>query len=113
MIKCVEKFGIILIVDGEVIKKKKVELNWEFFCLLLRLLKIVVLGWRSKEMRLLISYSFFLVMWMFISLKVVVMDGVIVKVLVKGNGREFLMCIVWWMLIVVLVMFINLMLLYY
>ncbi|KAL1879398.1 hypothetical protein VTK73DRAFT_7035 [Phialemonium thermophilum] len=88
-------------------KKKRVELNREFFRSLLRLLRIVVPGWRSKEMRLLISHSFFLVVRTLISLKVAAMDGAIVKSLVKGNGREFLMRIVWWMLIAVPATFTN------
>lgn len=91
-------------------KKKKVELNREFFRSLLRLLKIVVPGWRSKETRLLISHSFFLVVRTLISLKVAAMDGAIVKALVKGNGKEFLMRIVWWMLIAVPATFTNSML---
>ncbi|KAK4455684.1 ABC transporter transmembrane region 2-domain-containing protein [Podospora aff. communis PSN243] len=94
-------------------KKKKVELNREFFRSLLRLLRIVVPGWRSKETRLLISHSFFLVIRTLISLKVAAMDGAIVKALVKGNGREFLMRIVYWMLIAVPATFTNSMLSYH
>ncbi|KAL2020108.1 hypothetical protein VTK56DRAFT_8713 [Thermocarpiscus australiensis] len=94
-------------------KKKKVELNREFFRSLLRLLRIVVPGWRSKETRLLISHSFFLVVRTLISLKVAAMDGAIVKALVRGNGREFLMRIVWWMLIAIPATFTNSMLSYH
>ncbi|KAK1761440.1 ATP-binding cassette sub-family D member 1 [Echria macrotheca] len=97
--------------DGQ--KKKKVELNREFFRSLLRLLRIVIPGWRSKETRLLISHSFFLVVRTLISLKVAAMDGAIVKALVKGNGREFLMRIVYWMLIAVPATFTNSMLSYH
>lgn len=94
--------------DEDVTKKRrKVELNREFFRSLLRLLKIVIPGWRSKEARLLISHSFFLVVRTLISLKVAAMDGAIVKSLVKGNGREFLMRIVWWMLIAIPATFTN------
>lgn len=88
-------------------KKKKVELNRDFFRSLLKLLRIVVPGWRSKETRLLISHSFFLVVRTLISLKVAAMDGAIVKALVKGNGKEFLMRIAWWMLIAVPATFTN------
>lgn len=91
-------------------KKKKVELNREFFRSLIRLLRIVIPGWRSKETRLLISHSFFLVVRTLISLKVAAMDGAIVKALVKGNGKEFLKRIVWWMLIAVPATFTNSML---
>lgn len=92
---------------GEETPKKKVELNREFFKSLLRLLKIVVPGWRSKEARLLISHSSFLVLRTLISLRVAEMDGAIVKALVKGNGKEFLKRIVWWMLIAVPATFTN------
>lgn len=93
--------------DGTNKKKRKVELDREFFRSLLRLMRIVVPGWRSKETRLLISHSFFLVVRTLISLKVAAMDGAIVKALVKGNGKEFLKRIVWWMLIAVPATFTN------
>ncbi|KAI1382828.1 ABC transporter transmembrane region 2-domain-containing protein [Hypoxylon trugodes] len=100
--------------DGtDTTQKKKVELNREFFKSLLRLLKIVVPGARSKETRLLVSHSFFLVVRTLISLKVAEMDGAIVKALVRGNGREFLTRIVWWMLIAVPATFTNSMLSYH
>lgn len=85
----------------------KVALNREFFRSLLRLLKIVVPGWRTKEARLLVSHSFFLVLRTLISLRVAEMDGAIVKALVKGNGKEFLKRIVSWMLIAVPATFTN------
>ncbi|KAH6684851.1 ATP-binding cassette sub-family D member 1, partial [Plectosphaerella plurivora] len=99
-------------VDGKT-KRKKVELNREFFRSLMRLLRIVIPGWRSQETRLLISHSFFLVVRTLISLKVAAMDGQIVKSLVKGNGKEFLSRIVWWMLIAVPATFTNSMLGYH
>lgn len=99
--------------DTEEGKKKKVEMNREFFRSLMRLLRIVVPGWRSKETQLLISHSFFLVMRTLISVKVAAMDGAIVKALVKGNGREFLTRIAWWMLIAVPATFTNSMLSYH
>ncbi|KAI0806561.1 ABC transporter transmembrane region 2 [Xylaria sp. FL0064] len=93
--------------------KKKVELNREFFRSLLKLLRIVVPGVASKEARLLLSHSFFLVVRTLISLKVAEMDGAIVKALVKGNGKEFLTRIVWWMLIAMPATFTNSMLSYH
>ncbi|EKJ76773.1 hypothetical protein FPSE_02959 [Fusarium pseudograminearum CS3096] len=93
--------------------RKKVELNREFFRSLLKLLKIVVPGWRSKESRLLMSHTFFLVLRTLISVRVAEMDGAIVKALVKGNGKEFLKRIVWWMLIAVPATFTNSMLSYH
>jgi len=88
-------------------RRRRVELDREFFRALLRLLRVVVPGWRSKETRLLASYSFFLVLRTLISVKVAAMDGAIVKSLVKGNGREFMTRIVWWMLIALPATFTN------
>ena len=93
-------------VPGET-PRKKVELNREFFRSLLRLLKITIPGWRSKETRLLISHSFFLVLRTLISVRVAEMDGAIVKALVKGKGKEFLKRILWWMIIAVPATFTN------
>ncbi|KKA30420.1 hypothetical protein TD95_004578 [Thielaviopsis punctulata] len=91
-------------------KRRRVELNREFFRSLLRLLNIVVPGWHSRETRLLISHSFFLILRTLISLKVAAMDGAIVKSLVKGNGREFMGRIMKWMLIAIPATFTNSML---
>jgi ATP-binding cassette subfamily D (ALD) long-chain fatty acid import protein len=88
-------------------KKPKVELNREFFKNLFRLLKICIPGWRSKELRLLISHSIFLVVRTLISLKVAAMDGQLVSSLVRGRGRDFLVGIVWWMVIAVPATFTN------
>ncbi|KID88924.1 lipid transporter [Metarhizium guizhouense ARSEF 977] len=98
---------------GEETPKKKVALDRQFFRSLLRLLKIVVPGWRSTETRMLISHSFFLVLRTLISLRVAEMDGAIVKALVKGNGKEFMTRILWWMLIAVPATFTNSMLSYH
>ncbi|QSZ31793.1 hypothetical protein DSL72_001362 [Monilinia vaccinii-corymbosi] len=94
-------------------ESKKVELNREFFKNLIRLLRICIPGWRSKEMRLLVSHSIFLVIRTLISLKVAAMDGALVSSLVRGKGRDFLMGIVWWMLIAVPATFTNSMLSYH
>merc|ERR1712000_540528 len=99
--------------EGEKTPRKKVELNREFFRSLLRLLKILVPGWRSQEARLITSHTFFLVMRTLISVRVAEMDGAIVKALVKGRGKEFLKRIVWWMIIAVPATFTNSMLSYH
>lgn len=93
--------------------RKRVELNREFFKSLMRLLKIVIPGWKSKETRLLISHTFFLVLRTLISVRVAEMDGAIVKALVKGRGKEFLKRILWWMVIAVPATFTNSMLSYH
>jgi len=88
-------------------KRQKVELNREFFKNLFRLLRICIPGWRSQEFRLLISHSVFLVARTLISLKVAAMDGALVSSLVRGKGKDFLVGIVWWMLIAVPATFTN------
>lgn len=92
---------------GEAPKRQKVELNREFFKNLFRLLRICIPGVRSKEFRLLISHTVFLVVRTLISLKVAAMDGALVSSLVRGKGKDFLVGIVWWMLIAVPATFTN------
>ena len=93
--------------------KKKVEINREFFRNLMRLLRICIPGWRSKEMRLLISHSIFLVLRTLISLYVAELDGRLVSNLVRGKGTDFLKGLVWWMLVAVPATFTNSMLSYH
>ena len=93
--------------DTEASAKKKVEINKEFFKNLLRLLKIVIPGWKSKELRLVISHSFFLVVRTLISLYVADLDGKLVSSLVRGKGREFILGIVWWMMVAIPATFTN------
>ena len=93
--------------------RKRVELNSEFFRNLWRLLKIVIPGWKSKELRLVISHSFFLVIRTLISLYVAELDGKLVSSLVRGKGKEFFRGIVWWMIVAVPATFTNSMLSYH
>lgn len=93
--------------------RKKVEINREFFRNLFRLLRIVIPGWRSKELRLIISHSIFLVVRTLISLYVADLDGKLVSNLVRGKGRDFLSGLVWWMLVAVPATFTNSMLSYH
>lgn len=88
-------------------RRKKVELNREFFQSLLRLLRIVIPGVRSKEMRLLISHTGFLVIRTLISLYVAELDGKLVSALVRGKGKDFLVGILWWMVVAVPATFTN------
>ncbi|KAF2281432.1 uncharacterized protein EI97DRAFT_410265 [Westerdykella ornata] len=99
--------------EGEATGRKKVELNREFFKNLIRLLKIVIPGWRSKELRLLISHSVFLVLRTMISLYVAELDGRLVSSLVRGKGKDFLTGLVWWMLVAIPATFTNSMLSYH
>jgi ATP-binding cassette subfamily D (ALD) long-chain fatty acid import protein len=93
--------------EGEATGRKKVELNREFFKNLLRLLKICIPGWRSKEFRLIISHSVFLVLRTMISLYVAELDGRLVSSLVRGKGSEFLKGLVWWMTVAIPATFTN------
>jgi len=87
--------------------KRKVELNREFFRNLLRLLRICIPGVKSKEFRLLISHSVFLVLRTSISLYVAALDGRLVSSLVRGRGKEFLKGLVWWMIVAIPATFTN------
>lgn len=88
-------------------KKPKVELNREFFRNLWQLLRIVIPGVRSKEARLLVMHTVFLVVRTLISLYVAELDGRLVSALVRGKGREFLGGVLWWMCVAVPATFTN------
>ena len=87
--------------------KRRVELNGEFFRNFRRLLKIIIPGWRSKELRLLTTHSVFLVIRTLISLYVAELDGKLVSSLVRGKGKEFFLGILWWMIVAVPATFTN------
>ncbi|GME46274.1 ABC transporter-like protein [Neofusicoccum parvum] len=99
--------------EGEATSRKKVELNREFFKNLFRLLKIVIPGWRSKELRLIISHTIFLILRTLISLYVAELDGRLVSNLVRGKGKDFLTGLVWWMIVAIPATFTNSMLSYH
>jgi ATP-binding cassette, subfamily D (ALD), peroxisomal long-chain fatty acid import protein len=88
-------------------KRKKPELDREFFKNIFRLLRIVIPGWKSKEFRLLIRHSLFLVARTLLSLYVADLDGRLVSSLVRGKGREFLWGLCWWMLVAIPATFTN------
>ena len=108
-----QRFGSTSSSSSAASNRKRVELNSEFFRNLWRLLKIVIPGWKSKELRLVISHSFFLVIRTLISLYVAELDGKLVSSLVRGKGKEFFRGIVWWMVIAVPATFTNSMLSYH
>lgn len=88
-------------------QRKRVEINREFFRNLWRLLRISIPGWKSKELRLLLSHSVFLVLRTLLSLYVAELDGKVVSSLVRGKGKEFLLGLVWWMMVAVPATFTN------
>lgn len=88
-------------------RPRKVGVNREFFRNLLRLLKIIIPGWRSKELRLLMGHSVFLVLRTLLSVYVAELDGRLVSNLVRGKGKDFLLGLVWWMIVAVPATFTN------
>lgn len=58
-------------------------------------------------MRLLISHTGFLVIRTLISLYVAELDGKLVSALVRGKGKDFLVGILWWMVVAVPATFTN------
>ena len=94
-------------IEREVTVRKRVELNREFLKNLLRLLRIVIPGWRSKELRLIISHSTFLMIRTLISLHVAELDGKLVSSLVRGRAKEFFGGLVWWMVVAIPATFTN------
>lgn len=91
----------------------KVAVDRVFVRQLLRLLQIVIpRGIKSKEFWLLCTHSGFLILRTVLSLYVATLDGRLVSLLVKGKGREFLLGIVWWMMVAIPATFTNSMLQY-
>ena len=86
---------------------KRIELNRDFVRNLVRLLKIVIPGWTSVELRLIFSHSVFLVARTLLSIYVADLDGKLVGSLVRGRAREFLLGLVWWMTVAVPATFTN------
>jgi len=93
-------------------QKKRVEVDAIFFERLKGLLKIVIPGIWSKELWLLIVNSGFLVFRTILSVYVAALDGKIVSALVRGNGKDFLKGIVWWMGVAIPATYTNSMLTY-
>lgn len=92
---------------------RRSEINKEFFRKLVKLLRIVVPhGIRSREFWLLCTHTGFLVLRTVLSVYVATLDGKLVASLVRGRGREFLLGIVWWMIVAVPATFTNSMLQY-
>lgn len=91
----------------------KVEVDRAFFQRLVRLLKIIMPGGiRCKEFWLLATHTGFLILRSLISLYVATLDGKLVASLVKGKGQEFLLGLVWWMVVALPATFTNSMLQY-
>ncbi|KAI8082569.1 ABC transporter transmembrane region 2-domain-containing protein [Gilbertella persicaria] len=96
-------------------KNKKAEVNMTFFKQFFKILKIVMPGLRSKEFWLLMVHSGFLgktkvddirmtnklVFRTVLSVYIASLDGRIVSALVRGQAREFMLGIGWWMTVAI------------
>lgn len=71
-------------------------LNLAFLHQFLSLMSIMIPRWNSKESALLVSHAVFLMLRTYLSLVVARLDGEIVRDLVAGNGKAFLLGIVKW-----------------
>ncbi|KAF1347662.1 peroxisomal ABC transporter-like protein [Delphinella strobiligena] len=72
-------------------------LNLAFLHQFLSLLNIMIPRWGSKETGLLLSHGLFLLLRTYLSLVVARLDGEIVRDLVGGRGKNFLLGIVKWL----------------
>lgn len=72
-------------------------LNLAFLHQFLSLLSIMIPRWGSKETGLLVSHGAFLLLRTYLSLAVARLDGEIVRDLVHGNGKAFLLGILKWL----------------
>ncbi|CAG8746012.1 15750_t:CDS:2, partial [Acaulospora morrowiae] len=91
-------------------KSKRVAVDHVFFERLKKLLKIVIPGIKSKEFWLLFVHSNFLVFRTILSVYVAALDGRIVSALVRGNAKDFLTGMVWWMTVAIPATYTNSML---
>ena len=69
-------------------------LNLAFLHQFLSLMSIMIPRWSSKEAGLLVSHGVFLMLRTYLSLVVARLDGEIVRDLVAGNGKQFLVGLV-------------------
>ncbi|RMZ87364.1 hypothetical protein DV736_g5409, partial [Chaetothyriales sp. CBS 134916] len=85
----------------------KAGLNLAFLHQFLSLLNIMIPRFRCKETALLFSHGVFLIMRTYLSLVVARLDGAIVRDLVSGQGKAFLVGIVRWLAVGTLASYTN------
>ncbi len=85
----------------------KAGLNLAFLHQFLSLLSIMIPRFRSKETGLLLSHALFLVLRTYLSLIVARLDGAIVRDLVTGQGKSFLLGILRWLSVGTLASYTN------
>ncbi|KAI5458070.1 ABC transporter transmembrane region 2-domain-containing protein [Mariannaea sp. PMI_226] len=83
--------------DGTVPSSQtKPGLNLAFLHQFLSLMSIMIPRWSSKEAGLLLSHGVFLMLRTYLSLVVARLDGAIVRDLVAGNGKAFMLGLIKW-----------------
>lgn len=82
-------------------------LNLAFLHQFLSLLSIMIPRWNSKETGLLLSHGIFLILRTYLSLVVARLDGSIVRDLVAGQGRSFMIGILRWLSVGTLASYTN------
>ncbi|KIY02044.1 uncharacterized protein Z520_02182 [Fonsecaea multimorphosa CBS 102226] len=82
-------------------------LNLAFLHQFLSLANIMIPRFRSKETALLLSHAVFLILRTYLSLLVARLDGAIVRDLVGGHGKQFLLGLVRWLSIGTLASYTN------
>lgn len=82
-------------------------LNLAFLHQFLSLLSIMIPHWNSKETALLLSHGVFLVLRTYLSLVVARLDGAIVRDLVGGQGKSFMLGLLRWLSIGTLASYTN------
>ncbi|CAO3597994.1 unnamed protein product [Absidia cylindrospora] len=76
--------------------QKKVGVNDEFKRQLRSLAAILFPTWHTKEAGLLVLHSIFLILRTYLSVVVARLDGRIVRDLINGHGKQFLLGLVYW-----------------
>jgi ATP-binding cassette, subfamily D (ALD), peroxisomal long-chain fatty acid import protein len=82
-------------------------LNLAFLHQFLSLLSIMIPRWSSKETALLLSHGMFLILRTYLSLVVARLDGAIVRDLVAGQGRSFILGLLRWLSVGTLASYTN------
>lgn len=82
-------------------------LNLAFLHQFLSLLSIMIPRWSSKETALLLSHGMFLILRTYLSLVVARLDGAIVRDLVAGQGRSFMLGLLRWLSVGTLASYTN------
>lgn len=112
----VEKFGILcrpnISASGQMAttslsKRKPTAFDKEFLEQTVRLLRICIPRFWSKEVGLLCLHSTCLVARTFLSVYVATLDGVVIKTIVQKNVRKFILHLIKWILLAVPATFIN------